>query len=93
MAQAAAAIGREFSKDLLAAVCQLDEAALDDALHQLSAAELIYRRSVPPDPIYFFKHALVQGVAYASLLRGPRQLIHARLAAALRKRPVKARPR
>ena len=73
VAQTAAAIGREFRHDLLAAVSRLDDAALDHALHHLSAAELIYRRSAPPDAIYFFKHALVQDAAYASLLRGPRQ--------------------
>ena len=92
VAQIAAAIGREFPHDLLAAVCQLDDAALATALHQLSAAELIYRRSMPPDAIYFFKHALVQDAAYESLLRGPRQLIHARIAVALQERPVECAP-
>ena len=92
VAQIAAAIGREFPHDLLAAVCQLDDAALATALHQLSAAELIYRRSMPPDAIYFFKHALVQDAAYASLLRGPRQLIHVRIAVALQERPVECAP-
>ena len=92
VAQVAAAIGREFSKDLLAAVCQLAGPQLDHALHQLSAAELIYRRSMPPDAIYFFKHALVQDAAYASLLRGPRQQIHAQIAAVLQEQPVECGP-
>ena len=57
----------------MAAASGLDERALDDALAQLAAAELIFRRGTPPDAVYAFKHALVQDAAYASLLRGPRQ--------------------
>ena len=92
MAQVAAAIGREFQHDLLAAVCRLDDAALDKALDELSTADLIRRRSKLPDAVYVFKHALVQDAAYASLLRGQRQLIHARIAAALQERPVACAP-
>ena len=83
VAQAAAAIGREFSREILAAVCRLESTELDHALDQLAAAELIYPRGSPPNTSYVFKHALVQDVAYSSLLRGPRQQIHARIAAAL----------
>ena len=57
-----------------------------------SAAELVFRRGMPPDAIYIFKHALVQDAAYASLLRGRRQLIHARIAVALQERPVECAP-
>jgi predicted ATPase len=45
-------------------------------------AELIYRRGTPPDAEYTFKHALVRDAAYSTLLRGRRQQLHARIAAA-----------
>jgi hypothetical protein len=39
---------------------------LDEALEQLASAELIFRRGVPPDAEYTFKHALVQDAAYGT---------------------------
>src|SRR5208282_1959053 len=57
--------------------------ALQSALGQLMAAELIHSRGAPPEATYIFKHALVQDTAYASLLRGRRQHIHAEIARAL----------
>jgi class 3 adenylate cyclase len=83
LAQMAACIGREFSHELLAAVASLGENALGDALAQLLAAELIFRRGAPPKVGYSFKHALVQDVAHESLLKSRRQQIHARIAAVL----------
>ena len=83
IAQIGAAIGREFSYRLLAAVSPIQEQALQDALGQLVAANLIHARGAPPDAKYTFKHALVQDTAYASLLRGRRQRIHADIAKAL----------
>jgi predicted ATPase len=38
---------------------------------------------VPPNAEYTFKHALVQDVAYSTLLRAPRQRLHARIAKVL----------
>ena len=92
VAQAAAAIGREFAREILAAVCRLESTKLDHALDQLAAAELIYPRGSGPNMSYVFKHALVQDAAYSSLLRGPRQQIHARIAAALQERPADCAP-
>jgi tetratricopeptide (TPR) repeat protein len=68
---------------------------LSDALEQLVNAELLYRRGVPPNAQYTFKHALVQDVAYASLLRANRQQLHARIARAYETRfpeVVRAQP-
>jgi class 3 adenylate cyclase len=87
-AQIAAAIGREFSHRLLEAVSPIRGAALQDALGQLMAAELIHARGAPPEAAYVFKHALVQDTAYASLLRSRRQRIHADIARALEERFV-----
>ena len=39
--------------------------------------------ALPPHATYLFKHALVQDAAYGTLLRGRRQELHARVAAAL----------
>jgi predicted ATPase len=86
VAQVAAAIGREFSYELLAAVAPLDEAKLRDALDQLVASELVFRRGTPPDAVYTFKHALVQDAAYRSLLRSRRQQLHARIVRVLEER-------
>ena len=80
IAQIGAAIGREFSYRLLEAVAPIKGSALQDALGQLMAAELIYARGAPPEASYIFKHALVQDTAYASLLRSRRQRIHADIA-------------
>ena len=83
IAQIGAAIGREFSQSLLAAVAPISGAALQSALDRLVASELVYRRDAPPDSIYVFKHALVQDTAYASMLRGRKQIVHADIARAL----------
>jgi predicted ATPase len=76
--------GREFSHALLAAVVDKPEAELEAALDPIVAAGLLFRQGVPPYATYLFKHALVQDVAYGSLLREPRRLLHARIADTLK---------
>ena len=66
IAQIGAAIGREFSYELIAAVAPIPQAQLDDSLAQLSELGLAFRRGTPPEAIYTFKHALVQDAAYDS---------------------------
>jgi class 3 adenylate cyclase/predicted ATPase len=83
IAQTAATIGREFSHELLAAVCLVEDEELTDALEQLLDAELIFRRGAPPNARYSFKHALVQDAAYESLLKSRRQQLHETLAQVL----------
>jgi class 3 adenylate cyclase/tetratricopeptide (TPR) repeat protein len=80
IAQIGAAIGREFSYELIAAVAPMPQAQLDESLAQLSASGLAFRRGTPPDSIYSFKHALVQDAAYDSLLKSRRQELHAKIA-------------
>jgi len=63
IAQTAAAIGREFSHALLAAVVRKPEAELQAALNRLAAAGLLFRQGIPPHTTYLFKHALVQDAA------------------------------
>ena len=83
VAQVGAAIGREFSHALLAAVVSKPEVELASALDRLVAAGLLFRQGVPPHTTYLFKHALVQDAAYGTLLREPRRALHARIAETL----------
>jgi class 3 adenylate cyclase/predicted ATPase len=80
VAQVGAAIGREFSQGLIAAVMRKREAELHSALDRLVAAGLLFRQGVPPSTTYLFKHVLVQDAAYGTLLREPRRALHACIA-------------
>jgi class 3 adenylate cyclase/tetratricopeptide (TPR) repeat protein len=83
VAQIGAAIGREFSHALLAAVIRKRETELGSALDRLIAAGLLFPQGVPPHATYLFKHALVQDAAYGTLLRERRRQLHADIAAAI----------
>jgi class 3 adenylate cyclase/tetratricopeptide (TPR) repeat protein len=80
VAQIGAAIDREFSYELIAAVVRRSDDQLSNALDQLTAAGLISRRGTPPRASFMFKHALIQDAAYSTLLRSQRQELHARIA-------------
>ena len=69
LAQIGAALGRQFSHELISAVAEMPPRQLDEAMAQLVRAELVFRRGTPPDAEYTFKHALVQDAAYSTLLR------------------------
>src|SRR5262249_4669913 len=83
VAQIGAAIGREFSYELLGAVASLVPADLDAALERLTEAGLVSRRGAPPIATYSFKHALVQDAAYDTLLKSRRRQLHASIATVL----------
>jgi class 3 adenylate cyclase/predicted ATPase len=83
VAQIGAAIGREFSHALLAAVVRQPEAELGSAVNRLIAAGLLFRQGVPPNATYLFKHSLVRDAAYGTLLRPTRRTLHARIAETL----------
>ncbi len=83
VAQIGAAIGREFSHALLAAVVRKPETDLQLALDRVTAAGLLSRQGAPPHATYLFKHALVQDAAYGTLLRDARRALHARIAGTL----------
>jgi tetratricopeptide (TPR) repeat protein len=83
-AQVGAAIGREFSYELLVAIAERPEKELQVALDHLSApvscsSVARHRRGA----ISSSTHALIQETAYSTLLRTPRQGLHARIALAL----------
>jgi predicted ATPase len=80
IAQLGAVLGREFTYDMVQALAVVDESTVQDGLAQLVTAELLYQRRRPPRARYFFKHALIQDTAYASLLRSTRQQLHQQVA-------------
>jgi class 3 adenylate cyclase/tetratricopeptide (TPR) repeat protein len=83
IAQIGATIGREFSFELMSIVAQRPESELKKNLARLVETGLVSQRGEPPRAVFLFKHALVQDTAYSTLLRGPRQRLHARIAQAL----------
>src|ERR1700760_1476315 len=86
VAQIGAAIGREFSYEMIAVVAPMPQAQLDDALARLCESGLACRRGTPPDAVYSFKHGLVQDAAYDSLLKRRRQELHGKIARMIEQR-------
>lgn len=80
IAQIGSVIGRDFSFEMMQALSGLSNEHLQQALAELSQAEIIGSHGQPPFATYTFKHALVQDAAYASLLRDRRRAIHLHLA-------------
>jgi class 3 adenylate cyclase/tetratricopeptide (TPR) repeat protein len=83
IAQIGAVLGREFAYELIEPVAQRPAKELQAGLDQLGDAGLLFCHGTAPHASYLFKHALVQDAAYSTLLRGRRQELHARVAAAL----------
>ncbi len=92
VAQLAAALGREFSYELLREVSLDDETHLRAGVTQLVDAELLFQRGALPEAELTFKHALIQDTAYQSMLRSVREESHARIARVLEEQfPERAR--
>jgi class 3 adenylate cyclase len=88
VAQVAACVGREFTHEMMAALLPVSEGKLRAALDQLADSNLILQHKRSPTTTYSFRHALVQEVAYGSLLRSRRQDLHARIAKIVEQRFV-----
>ncbi len=73
--QLASVIGRQFLVRLLRRVAGMGE-QMDALLRELQALEIIYDKGLMPEPAYIFKHAVIQDVAYNSLLRDRRRALH-----------------
>jgi len=86
IAQVAGAIGREFSSELLEAVAPFPAQRVREGLRDLEHAGLVIAEPGAPAAGYAFKHALVQEVAYHSLLRSRRRELHQRIAEVLESR-------
>jgi class 3 adenylate cyclase/tetratricopeptide (TPR) repeat protein len=84
-AQIAATVGREFGRKLLGLIARRSENELQQRLDCLIAAEIIVPASGSPaeGDAYLFRHALIQEIAYQSLLLARRRQYHALIAAAL----------
>jgi class 3 adenylate cyclase len=80
--QAAAVMGREFQPDVVARACHIPREALDAALDELSRARLVTGDGGNGQSVAF-RHALIQDVAYQSLLRSRRRQLHQSVADAL----------
>jgi predicted ATPase len=85
VAQIAATVGREFGIKLLCLIASQSESELQETLKSLVAAEIIVAASSKPGEsgTYQFRHALIQEIAYQSLLLEHRRHYHALIAAAL----------
>jgi adenylate cyclase len=79
--QAAAVIGRTFTRAVLGPVAGLDGHNLDEALQALCFQELL--QETGSDGEYRFWHPLTQEVAYGSLLAAPRRRLHQAVAGGL----------
>jgi class 3 adenylate cyclase/tetratricopeptide (TPR) repeat protein len=80
--QLASVIGRQFLVRLLARVAGLSD-RLEGLLHELQALEIIYEQGLLPERAYIFKHAVIQDVAYNSLLVQRRKVLHHRVGDAI----------
>ena len=80
VAQFAAVLGRVFTVQLLSAAAPRHWQPVDAAIIALASAEIILPIQLGANPVYQFKHALLQDVAYQSLLRTTRREYHGRIA-------------
>jgi class 3 adenylate cyclase/tetratricopeptide (TPR) repeat protein len=80
--QVASVIGRDFAFSILETITGMKE-ELKSYLLELQGLELVYERILFPELEYTFKHALVQEVAYNSLLFRRRREIHEKVGSAI----------
>ncbi len=76
---AASVLGPEFPLSALKAVTDLSD-RLAAAVSELCRAGLLLEPRSWPEPVYRFRHALIQEATYASLLRSQRAQLHGRAA-------------
>jgi class 3 adenylate cyclase/tetratricopeptide (TPR) repeat protein len=80
--QLASVIGRQFLLRLLERVAGLT-GKLHGLLEELKNLEIIYQQGLLSEQAYVFKHAVIQDVAYNSLLRERRKQLHGAVADAI----------
>ncbi len=78
--QLSATLGREFSFDVLAAVCAADQRRLRGELDKLVSAGLLQPAHAAGSVRYTFRHALIQDAIYQFQLSGQRQSNHEHIA-------------
>jgi tetratricopeptide (TPR) repeat protein len=84
--QAAACIGRSFVPDFLLAVLEEDATKVARPLEALVAAEILQPKRYGAEIRYEFRHALLQRMAYESMVQTERRAMHGRIVDALRQR-------
>ena len=82
--QIASVVGRDFAFNILQTIPTIQE-DLKSHLLELQAFEFIYEKSLFPELVYMFKHALTQEVAYNNLLLKRRKEIHEKIGQAIEK--------
>jgi len=82
--QTASVLGREVSLRLLGAIWE-GPSVVDPHLRELMRLEFLYERTRAAEPVYVFKHALTQEVAYESLPPARRRALHAAAGRAIEK--------
>ncbi|HEU5195046.1 MAG TPA: AAA family ATPase, partial [Methylomirabilota bacterium] len=80
--QIAAVLGREFPRDLLE---QMWDGPGSVAAHlaELTRLDFVHEQEAGPEPVHAFNHALIQEVAYETLLSAPRRALHEAAARAI----------
>jgi class 3 adenylate cyclase/tetratricopeptide (TPR) repeat protein len=78
--QTASVVGREVPRELLEAFW---EQPLEPHVGELIRREFLYQQTRSGSPVYVFKHALTQEVAYESLLQERQRMLHARVVAVI----------
>jgi class 3 adenylate cyclase/tetratricopeptide (TPR) repeat protein len=82
--QAAACMGRSFAPAFLAALLQQEPQAVAEPLQALVEAEILMPRRYGAEIQYEFRHALLQRIAYESMLQVERRATHLGVVAVLR---------
>ena len=80
--QCAAVIGYEIPLAVLELVAG-HRGAIDESVRELQAAELLYEKTLFPETVYSFKHAITREVVYATLTRERKRELHAETARAV----------
>ena len=84
--QAAACIGRSFAPDFLGMLLEATDASVEKPLEALVEAEILRRQEDDARPRYEFRHALLQRVAYESMIQSERRAMHGRIADLMKQR-------
>jgi class 3 adenylate cyclase/tetratricopeptide (TPR) repeat protein len=84
IAQAAACIGRSFTRDFLLRLLGDETEQVQERLEGLVEAEILLPRRYGAEVRYEFRHALLQRMAHESMLQGERRIMHRRIVDALR---------
>jgi tetratricopeptide (TPR) repeat protein len=83
--QNASVLGQEFNFKVLAAISDLAEEDLVDALEKLMHARLVYEDTAGESEKYRFTYTMIREVAYENLSRTKRRLLHRKAAVAIEK--------